>query len=225
MSPFQTPLKITQRLRPSLSAGLAVALLISILLNLVALGGQLKTLLRREKSYTYVGDDFPRELPIKLREVNMLVHDDPDHFGMEDTAEWNAIRPKQGGYLFLGDAYYAYGVSMWHQMHCLNHIRHVLVSGDDGSDHIAHCFQYLRQGILCAADTTLEWGGPGRELSSGEIVATGDNIVHKCRDWKQVYDYMENNVDHWTKDNFDREEQPSHGSNNRSVEHGRNPLL
>lgn len=130
--------------------------------------------------------------------------------GSRATAEWNEIRPPGKGFIFLGEEYYAFGVSMWHQMHCLNHIRAVLVNGDDGSDHTAHCFHYLRQGILCAADTTLEPGGTIMELPSGDKVATGVGDVHVCRDWKQVHDWMGKNYEGWTPEMHERIHEASH---------------
>ncbi|KAI1264680.1 hypothetical protein F5Y18DRAFT_389779, partial [Xylariaceae sp. FL1019] len=42
--------------------------------------------------------------------------------------------------------------------------------------HAEHCFSYLRQGILCAGDTTLE--GPDR---LGPILGYG--FQHVCRRW------------------------------------------
>jgi len=124
--------------------------------------------------------------------------------GFTATAEWNAIRPPGKGFVFLGEEYFAFGVSMWHQMHCLNHIRAVLVNGDDGSDHTEHCFHYLRQGILCAADTTLEAGGTSRTLANGDKVATGVGTVHTCRDWRQVHNWMESQHKEWTPEMFER---------------------
>lgn len=48
--------------------------------------------------------------------------------------------------------------------------------------HIAHCFDYLRQGILCAGDTTLEGNVsanyPGVEIPWG--------TTHRCRDWSAL---------------------------------------
>lgn len=131
--------------------------------------------------------------------------------GFTATAEWNAIRPPGNGFVFLGEEHYAFGVSMWHQMHCLNHIRAVLVNGDDGSDHTEHCFHYLRQGILCAADTTLEAGGTSMQLPNGDKVATGVGTVHTCRDWRQVYDWMEDKHGEWTPDMYARIQEASHG--------------
>jgi Mycotoxin biosynthesis protein UstYa len=124
--------------------------------------------------------------------------------GMEAFAEWNAIRPPGKGFVFLGEEHFAFGVSMWHQMHCLSHIRAMLINGDDGSDHTGHCFHYLRQGILCAADTTLESGGVGMKLANGGSVATGDSTVHTCRNWKQVYDWMGSQTEQWTEEMHER---------------------
>ncbi|RKO87144.1 hypothetical protein BDK51DRAFT_8317, partial [Blyttiomyces helicus] len=159
----------------------------------------------------YTGLDYPVELPITLRKVNMVWNNNPDHYRLKGTqawAEWNAIHPSGGGYIYLGDAYHAFGVSMWHQIHCLNHLRTIIVNGDDGSDHTEHCFHYLRQGILCAADTTIEWGGSGME-SGEEIIATGENTTHVCRDWTQVYDFMEENYKSWTPEMIARMRKPS----------------
>jgi hypothetical protein len=91
----------------------------------------------------------------------------------------------------------AFGVSMWHQMHCLNHIRGSLVKGNDGAEYTAHCFHYLRQSILCAADTTLEPGNMSMKLASGDTVASGVGTLHTCRDWRQVHDWMERRHGEW----------------------------
>lgn len=160
----------------------------------------------------YLAGDRPRELPLKVRTIQAAFHDDHSHYGMEGitaTAEWNAIRPPGKGFVFLGEERLAFGVSMWHQMHCLNHIRAALVNGDDGSDHTAHCFHYLRQAILCAADTTLEPGGTSMKLANGDKVATGGGIVHTCRDWRQVYDWMESKHREWTPEMYERIQESS----------------
>lgn len=124
--------------------------------------------------------------------------------GIPAWAEWNAIRPPGKGFVFLGEEHFPFGVSMWHQLHCLNHIRAMFVNGDDGSDHTAHCFHYIRQAILCAADTTLEVGGTGMKIANGDKVAAGVGTVHTCRDWKQVYDWMGSQHEKWTPEMYER---------------------
>ncbi|KAF4124344.1 protein of unknown function (DUF3328) [Geosmithia morbida] len=194
------------------SLGLIAALGICLILNMGTLVFSLHILTRGSGGHSYLEGDRPRELPLKVRTIQTSFRDDPSHYGMEGaaaTAEWNAIRPPGKGFVFLGEERLAFGVSMWHQMHCLNHIRAVLVKGDDGSDHTAHCFHYLRQGILCAADTTLEPGGTSTKLPNGDKVAAAAGTVHTCRDWKQVYDWMGKQHEGWTPEMYERFQEAS----------------
>ncbi|KAH9877311.1 hypothetical protein IAQ61_002675 [Plenodomus lingam] len=205
---------------PALIVGLSICLV----LNLGALIFSVRILNRGTRDYSasyprpfssharlnivgFLDGDRPRELPIKVGTIQHAFHDDPEHYhleGMPAWAEWNAMRPLGKGYVFLGEEHFALGVSMWHQMHCLNHVRTVLINGDDGSDHTEHCFHYLRQGILCAADTTLEAGGTHMKLANGDHVATGVGTVHTCRNWNQVHDYLESQHEKWTPDMYQR---------------------
>lgn len=77
------------------------------------------------------------------------------------------------------------GIAMFHQMHCLQRIRSALVQGDPGH-HTRHCLNLLRQTVLCASDTTLD------PLNSAKGT-DGLGIVHVCRDWQKVYDFVEEN--------------------------------
>jgi hypothetical protein len=48
-------------------------------------------------------------------------------------------------------------------------------------DHVYHCFDYIRQGLMCNADLTVEWP---REEENGERVAVdGWGVEHQCKDW------------------------------------------
>ncbi|KAF2797054.1 hypothetical protein K505DRAFT_236403 [Melanomma pulvis-pyrius CBS 109.77] len=194
------PKSLAPHLR-GLSCGLLAALSVSLVLNFGALLISLRILTRGTRDYTYLGGDRPRELPLKVRTIQAAFHDDASHYGMQGVpawAEWSAMSPPGGGFVVLGEPHSAFGVSMWHQMHCLNHIRAALVDGDDGSGYTAHCFHYLRQGILCAADTTLEEDGSGLKLAKGDMGAIGRGAVHTCRDWRQVHDWMESRHGEWT---------------------------
>ncbi|KAK1756297.1 hypothetical protein QBC47DRAFT_460149 [Echria macrotheca] len=78
----------------------------------------------------------------------------------------------------------AYMVSVFHQLHCLSYIVEHYQAGYGGVEltkeiahHSAHCFDYLRQSIMCAADTNLEGkteAGPG----------WGSD--HQCKDYDAV---------------------------------------
>jgi hypothetical protein len=124
--------------------------------------------------------------------------------GIPAWAEWNAIRPPGKGFVFLGEEHFPFGVSMWNQIHCLNYIRAALVNGGDLSNQTINCFHYLRQGILCAADTTLESSDTGMKLADGDEIVTGVRTVHTCRDWRQVYDWTERQHEEWTPEMYER---------------------
>ncbi len=52
---------------------------------------------------------------------------------------------------------------MFHELHCLRAMRNTIeigwkTIGHSRQAHILHCFNYLRQWTLCAADVTLEPG-------------------------------------------------------------------
>lgn len=87
---------------------------------------------------------------------------DPQSFGLEEPYTVAIDRHTHGP---------AYMMAVFHQLHCLSYIVEHFQTGFDGSSltkevahHSAHCFDYLRQSIMCAADTNLEGAteaGPG----------------------------------------------------------------
>ncbi|KAF2010398.1 hypothetical protein BU24DRAFT_399713 [Aaosphaeria arxii CBS 175.79] len=102
-----------------------------------------------------------------------------------------------------------YSVSVFHQIHCLGMIRASYykgngtakpighLEGDLPADileevhehHIAHCFDYLRQALMCSADTTIEWAVV---QSTGERrQVDGWGVPHKkCKDWNVLMAWM-----------------------------------
>ncbi|PVH84629.1 hypothetical protein DL98DRAFT_584185 [Cadophora sp. DSE1049] len=82
--------------------------------------------------------------------------------------------------------YELYPVAMYHQLHCLGTIRRFfytlkIAEEDAYGGHVGHCFDYLRQSILCSADLTLENTGVGWE------------VEHLCRDPVEVSSFMKSN--------------------------------
>jgi len=103
-----------------------------------------------------------------------------------------------------------YGLSMFHQLHCLATLKsefakfvknspgetHIAGRDEDGRDegiigpeHLEHCFDYLRQAIMCAGDLTLEKA----IVKDGVPIASVDGwgVVHQCQDWKAMFDFAE----------------------------------
>lgn len=53
--------------------------------------------------------------------------------------------------------------------------------------HLAHCWDYLRQAIMCAGDTTLEW----LHAPPDNIGSTGWGYQHTCKDYGALFTYAE----------------------------------
>ncbi|KAM0335488.1 hypothetical protein ACHAQA_000536 [Verticillium albo-atrum] len=99
--------------------------------------------------------------------------------------------------------------SVTHQLHCLHAIVKgfaSLQSGDmtrrddshdddeahdpeDGEFHLQHCFEYLRQSILCCGDVALE--GTQTTFPPGFEGSDGWDAKHVCRDYDQVRTFLE----------------------------------
>lgn len=96
-----------------------------------------------------------------------------------------------------------YGIAVTHQYHCLKMIRenfYGLITQNktymDGlvattnfsiplpakTDHIFHCIDYLRQTVLCNADTTVE----GQSHNAPTHI-DGYGPLHQCRNWVSGY--------------------------------------
>ena len=67
------------------------------------------------------------------------------------------------------------------------------------AQHMEHCFDYLRQAILCAGDTTIEWARKSSDGGTDKQV-DGWGVEHQCRSSKTIFDFTaknraENNAD------------------------------
>ena len=61
--------------------------------------------------------------------------------------------------------------------------------GEDPFDHLAHCFDYLRQAIMCHGDTPLE----GLQDCFGPDVGGSDGwgVQHVCKRYDDMYAWLE----------------------------------
>ncbi|CAF9926594.1 MAG: hypothetical protein GOMPHAMPRED_004182 [Gomphillus americanus] len=103
-----------------------------------------------------------------------------------------------------------YGISATHQFHCLNMIRDAFlglaiqdpgyvkelrVSSNFSEElaykprHIFHCLDYLRQTVMCNADTTLEWRS---NVDPDHIDGYGP--PHQCKNWDEVRQWLGANM-------------------------------
>ncbi|KAK7676289.1 hypothetical protein QCA50_020743 [Cerrena zonata] len=128
-----------------------------------------------------------------------------EYAATDNYINWDAIVPPGRGFIRYDkgreEKYYA--VTLYHQIHCLNNLEAVFRAYRNGSAlhvdaHLMHCFGYLRQLVLCAADTTLE---PSETMVNrhGQVrhIVFGTGAMHQCRDWRQVWDYAAENYQTW----------------------------
>lgn len=117
-------------------------------------------------------------------------------------SDWASLFPRGNGWVALGPKPEFYALSMYHQMHCLDAMRFAYAAAKSGTltfpgngtgvdHHMNHCLTYLREGILCAADTTLERSSVQNKDGRLDHGATGMGMTHKCHDWVQVQKYLE----------------------------------
>lgn len=120
---------------------------------------------------------------------------------------WDSLLPKGLGYVHNPNVATTQNISTigaTHQLHCLYTLRriyyattteggdqdqkHQLAPFDNGverTQHAAHCFEYLRQSIMCNADASLE---PFKAADSG---FPGMGFRRQCRDYEALKDYAE----------------------------------
>jgi len=93
---------------------------------------------------------------------------------------------------------YTFTTSMTHQLHCLHAIAETFAAMSsnrtdkmpaEGPWHLAHCFDYLRQSIMCCGDVALE--GEQTTFPPGMRGSDGWDAKHVCKDYGQVLAHLE----------------------------------
>ncbi|KJK68651.1 protein of unknown function DUF3328 [Aspergillus parasiticus SU-1] len=86
-------------------------------------------------------------------------------------------------------------ISVFHQLHCIYMTREGYYAAREGNldqvnaAHLMHCWDYLRQAVMCHADTTLEWiPAPPNDKGS-----TGWGVEHTCGDYDAIARWAEDN--------------------------------
>ncbi|KAF7315975.1 hypothetical protein MIND_00114500 [Mycena indigotica] len=149
------------------------------------------------------GTYYPSSLPLSVSQAAMEFSP-TEKYALNASADWASLIPHGQGWVQLGKERQPFAVSMYHQLHCLNGLRVALRTPKTSrspqfNSHTNHCFNYLRQLLLCKADTTLE---PTKITQTGDgkvrAAASGDNVVHVCRNWVQIRRFVEENMrDYW----------------------------
>ncbi|KAJ7888491.1 hypothetical protein B0H13DRAFT_1627060 [Mycena leptocephala] len=141
-----------------------------------------------QHSKGYKGNDHPYKLPLQVPLVALKIEDSERYSlsGFNAYVDWRStdLFPGGNGFVRLGPDGCT-GIAMFHQMHCLQIIRTAIVEGE-ADHHVGHCLNLLRQTVLCTSDTTLD-------ALNSKLGTDGLGIVHVCRDWQKVYDFVEEN--------------------------------
>ncbi|KAF5581443.1 hypothetical protein FPANT_8916 [Fusarium pseudoanthophilum] len=79
----------------------------------------------------------------------------------------------------------------------------LLATGQEGKQgeahwHMNHCFDYLRQSIMCAGDVALE----GQQTTFAKAIPGSDgwDAMHNCRNYNEVFQFLERHKalkEHW----------------------------
>jgi hypothetical protein len=108
----------------------------------------------------------------------------------------NLPTPLQGE--FIPPNMTVFTTSMTHQLHCLYNIIDLyytltanppMATPSETPWHTRHCFDYLRQAIMCTGDVALE--GTQTTFPVGFEGSDGWDAKHVCKNYKQVHDYLE----------------------------------
>ncbi|MCJ1310856.1 hypothetical protein MMC25_004524 [Agyrium rufum] len=112
--------------------------------------------------------------------------------------EWDSLIPNGLGYVrYPASAANLSVVSAFHQLHCLYTLRRAYYStsepgliedfdfGHDRNVHVKHCFEYIRQSLICSADSSIEPASPGID---GFL---GWDFGRQCRNYEELKDWAE----------------------------------
>ncbi|KAH9830019.1 uncharacterized protein C8Q71DRAFT_799565 [Rhodofomes roseus] len=195
-------LRLSLRLLPAPPTAAWIVLAISVAFNAITWTRVAKKGAVEWKGYSYVGDDYPRELPVQLDFVGMTF-ENSEHYratGDLDTwTEWQTLThmfPQGHASVRLGPEGREFNVSMFTQLECIETLRQALIYGPNARSGI--CLNYLRQAVLCASDITID--AMDTKDDDGNLIGTdGVGSTHVCRDWSRVYEYVTENQkeSHW----------------------------
>ncbi|KAK3369961.1 hypothetical protein B0H63DRAFT_564223 [Podospora didyma] len=159
---------------------------------------------------TGVGPKFSQQITTFKMDQTYAPMNTSEFFTDEVLDKWNKLMPVGMGFVWVNDTekYHdlptpvdwpdktVFTTSMTHQLHCLFAIVQTY-SGlkanhpipDDHHWHMIHCFDYMRQAIMCSADIALE----GHETTFPDHNGGSDgwDSKHVCKDYSQVVNYLE----------------------------------
>ncbi|KAH7391032.1 hypothetical protein DE146DRAFT_758457 [Phaeosphaeria sp. MPI-PUGE-AT-0046c] len=151
--------------------------------------------------FTGTGPDFPTKIVKFNADESFVPKNSSKFFSADVTARWNTMMPANAGWdSVTTDTFFT--TTMTHQLHCvfmMTRIYSTLLTDnrnslpEDYHSHYLHCVDYLRQGIMCSADLTMEPHGPEDADDNGPLDGSW-NGHHVCKDYGHVIPYLEEQI-------------------------------
>ncbi|CAL1712046.1 unnamed protein product [Somion occarium] len=149
-------------------------------------------------SHTTIYQDEPSEA------VDRAWYDLYNDFGVSKISKAQADLLPNKTVAIPGEDGYIAGLSVFHQLHCLNVIRRSLrpdyyadpitgaiagIMPNKLSEHISHCIDDLRQSAMCSADiSVIVWQENGDNNTTAQASPRMDS-AHTCRNFTRIVDW------------------------------------
>ncbi|KAH9934037.1 uncharacterized protein BXZ73DRAFT_46104 [Epithele typhae] len=172
--------------RGALEYYLAAACVALIVLNVALKIGAIVLVQRTQSQDVHAHPETGWSVPLASGEV-ALDTGAWTRYTLHDPEPWAPLFPG-GGVVHLGPSRAPYTVAMMHQLRCMDALRHEFTRPRVERDWAVaqHCLNYLRQAARCRGDTHLD----GYQYAS-KPRAVDTNPVRRCRDWRAVYEKVE----------------------------------
>ncbi|KAK1622408.1 hypothetical protein BDP81DRAFT_334605, partial [Colletotrichum phormii] len=172
---------------------------------------------------TGVFPQFSQKIITFKHDPDFVPEDGHKFFTNETKQKWLDLVPKGLGWIkvdhprqyqdlpepikdFGGPDQPVFTTSVTHQLHCIYGIAEAYSGlkanpsqhGERMPWHVNHCFDYLRQSIMCAGDLAVE--GQEKTFPDGIVGSDGWDGKHVCRDYGEIYDFLDEHratEDHW----------------------------
>ncbi|KAJ4354337.1 uncharacterized protein N0V89_006072 [Didymosphaeria variabile] len=182
-----------------------VLLIVNISLSVVLLRGfnqeNATSTMQVGSNFDGTGPDFPTKIVKFEADPAFVPNDTTEFFSAATLEQWNTMMPVGTGWgAETTETFFT--TSMTHQLHCLFMMGRIYAAFTGGmteklpSDyhtHYLHCIDYLRQGIMCSADLTME----PHEQTDPDDNGPKDgswNGHHVCKDYGHVIPYLEEQI-------------------------------
>ncbi|KIJ44341.1 hypothetical protein M422DRAFT_30487 [Sphaerobolus stellatus SS14] len=175
-----------------------ITLALSLLSHVIALLPYIRSHIIQKGELGEVSD-----LPAHIRPASITLVKSPRLGLYANDSDWDSLIPEGSGFVYDPGAKRHFLLSYYHQLYCLGTLRKSFLQRENLTSeemgHVDNCFIYLRQMVLCNVDLTLE-APSHKQLSPGGVkvnAVTGIGITHRCRDWSQLRELVEDNYHQW----------------------------